>query len=240
MGSTTNSASGRTIRTFWRSVSSVTLGTALLAASALSSVACSPSGMRAYTPVEEKTKFSGEALHLATRKTFEMSEHPIVLNDPGSGTITTRLKEIATSSVPRLSYRYSYKVGTQGGVLTIDTTCTQNSTMAPTEFTDCGADRPGRIGLEQTTLRDKILKRAAKIGDSVDETDWSEKPDEPEPEEKAADGSPDKKGDVADKKGDAQAKKAEGKGKAHGKSKGHAPNANASPVAKAAVSKGKK
>jgi hypothetical protein len=79
--------------------------------------------------------------------------------DPEKFSVETREKETAVSSVPRLSYKYSWKIVTSGGTLAISSSCTRNSSMAREKFESCGDERPKRLRDEQEELRSAILKR---------------------------------------------------------------------------------
>ena len=126
----------------------------------LAGTACAGSDMKSYTPVKEKTKFAPEVLFTASERALEAAGHITTESDRERYTLETREKEVFVSSVPRLSYRYRYRVGTAGGVLTIDTTCKQNSAMARTEYEDCGDERPGRLLAELDDVKKDILERA--------------------------------------------------------------------------------
>ncbi len=123
---------------------------------------CTTEEMRAYTPVKEKTKMSEDVLLTATRRSLDANRFvAIEKSEPYS--LTTREKEVFTSSVPRLAYRYSFDITTEGGVLRINATCVQNSAMSRESYEDCGAERPERVIREQETLRKDILARAKKL-----------------------------------------------------------------------------
>jgi hypothetical protein len=124
--------------------------------------ACGAS-MVSYKPVNEKTKLPEDALFQAATSVLETKGHPITDRDPTTYTIKTREKEIAVSSVPRLSYKYEYTVVTKGGTLLISTTCRQNSEMKRTEFEDCGDERPQRVVDETEKIKTAILEKAKTI-----------------------------------------------------------------------------
>ena len=129
---------------------------------ALAATACGPS-MVAYTPVNEKTKLSSDALFQAATAVLEQKGFFISDRDPGTYIIKTREKEVAVSSVPRLSYKYEYTVTTQNSTLSIATTCKQNSEMKRTEFEDCGDERPVKIVEETEQLKKEILTKAKSV-----------------------------------------------------------------------------
>src|SRR5690349_18169804 len=110
--------------------------------SALFAAACGGASMTTYTPVNQKTKYSEDSLFEASRKGAENLGYIAKTGDNSSHSLDTREKEVAVSSVPRLSYRYSFHIETAGGVLAITTTCTQNSATNEHKFDDCGSDRP--------------------------------------------------------------------------------------------------
>jgi hypothetical protein len=126
----------------------------------LSGTACGSSDMQSYTPIKEKTKIAPEVLFTASEQALESAGHVTTEINRENYTLETREKEVFVSSVPRLSYRYHYRVGTAGGVLTIDTACKQNSAMARTEYEDCGDERPGRLLAELNDIKKDILERA--------------------------------------------------------------------------------
>src|SRR5689334_25008598 len=117
--------------------------------------------MTSYTPVEEKTKYKEDTLFRSARDAAEELGFVVTAGE-GSATFDTREKEVATSSIPRLSYKYSFHVETQGGVLSIKATCSKNSTTNESEFKDCGADRPQRVVDLQAKLHKLTLARAKK------------------------------------------------------------------------------
>lgn len=120
---------------------------------------CGGAGMTDYKPVSEKTKFDEDALLGASASALEARGY-VAATDHDSATVTTREKEVATSSVPALSYKYTWEISTKGGRLVIKSTCKQNSSMSRTKFSDCGDERPARLIAEQKALRTDILKRA--------------------------------------------------------------------------------
>jgi hypothetical protein len=126
-------------------------------------VGCGGAGMTDYKPVTEKTKFDEEALLSASASALEARGY-VASTDHDASSVTTREKEISVSSVPKLSYKYTWEVTTKGGTLTIKSTCTQNSSMKRTKFEDCGDERPERLIQEAKALKTDILKRAK--GDS--------------------------------------------------------------------------
>jgi len=119
--------------------------------------------MVSYTPVQEKTKLSSDALFQAASSVLEEKGHPITDRDSTTYTIKTREKEIAVSTVPMLSYKYQYTVVTKDNTLTITTTCRQNSSMKRTEFEDCGDERPSRVVDETEKIKTAILDKAKTI-----------------------------------------------------------------------------
>jgi hypothetical protein len=124
--------------------------------------ACTTSDMQAYTPVKQKTAHSEDTLRHAARQALEAQDYVAVSTDERPSVLETREKEVFVSSVPRLAYRYSFRVDTKGGQLSIDSTCKHNSAMAREAFEDCGSERPQRVLDEQEKLRAAILERANK------------------------------------------------------------------------------
>jgi len=167
-------------------------------ASVFFAVACSTANMTSYTPVEEKTKYKEDTLFRSARDAAEELGFVVTAGE-GSATFDTREKEVATSSIPRLSYKYTFHVETQGGVLSIKATCSKNSTTNESEFKDCGDDRPKRVVEFQEKLHKLTLARAKKNQDNS--PDWSHFG---EPEESDSDKTADKadKGDKGDDKSD--------------------------------------
>ncbi|HVW29917.1 MAG TPA: hypothetical protein VHC69_31355 [Polyangiaceae bacterium] len=121
--------------------------------------ACSTAHMTTYTPVDEKTKYSEDVLLSAAKDAAEELGFRVVAGE-GSSTFDTREKEVATSSIPRLSYKYTFHVDTTHGELLIQATCIQNSTTNESEFKDCGDDRPERVVMLQAQLHKKTLEHA--------------------------------------------------------------------------------
>ncbi len=75
---------------------------------------CTTEEMRAYTPVKEKTRMSEDVLLTAARRSLDANRFvAIEKSEPYS--LTTREKEVFTSSVPRLAYRYTFDIMTEGG-----------------------------------------------------------------------------------------------------------------------------
>ena len=131
-----------------------------LVVGALACAACAGADMEPYLPTAQKTKFGPDTLFVASTKTLEDRGYITTNADPERFSVETREKETAISSVPRLSYKYSWKVVTAGGTLAITSRCTQNSSMAREKFEDCGDERPKRLRDEQEELRADILERA--------------------------------------------------------------------------------
>jgi len=119
--------------------------------------------MVSYKPVNEKTKLDSDSLFQAATNVLEEKGFFITDRDPGNYIIKTREKEVAVSSVPRLSYKYEYTVTTQNSTLSITTTCKQNSEMKRTEFDDCGDERPEKVVEETEQLKTAILTKAKEI-----------------------------------------------------------------------------
>jgi hypothetical protein len=125
--------------------------------------ACAGAEMEPYLPTAQKTKFSPETLFAASTAALEDKGYVTTNADPERFSVETREKETAVSSVPRLSYKYTWKVVTSGGTLAITSQCKQNSSMAREKFEDCGDERPKRLRDEQEELREAILERAKRL-----------------------------------------------------------------------------
>jgi len=123
------------------------------------SQACTTAHMTTYAPVNDKTKYSEDVLFSAAEKAAEQLGFRVVASE-GSATFDTREKEVATSSIPRLSYKYSFHVEATHGELVIQASCSQNSTTSETEFKDCGDDRPARVVQLQSELHERTLELA--------------------------------------------------------------------------------
>jgi hypothetical protein len=173
--------------------------------------ACSTANMTTYAPVDEKTKYSDDVLLSAAKGAAEELGFRVVAGE-GSSTFDTREKEVATSSIPRLSYKYTFHVETTHGNLVIQSTCLANSTTAEADFKDCGDDRPARVVQLQAALRKRTLERAkTEQSRSPDFSGFGEPeaaPDAGKPqEEKAASKSKSDKGSSSDDaKGSAKSK----------------------------------
>lgn len=124
--------------------------------------ACTTSDMQAYTPVEQKTKHSEETLRVAARRALEAKGYPTLTTESEPSVIQTREKEVFVSSVPRLAYRYTFRVGVKGGTLVIASTCKKNTALEREDFEDCGDERPARVIAEQKAIHEDILERAEK------------------------------------------------------------------------------
>jgi hypothetical protein len=129
---------------------------------ALLALGCGGAGMTSYTPAKEKTKFSEDDLFTATVRALEAKGYTAI-PDREQLVVKTREKEISVSSVPKLSYKYTWQIQTKGGTLAINSTCQENSAMSRTEFEDCGDDRPQRMVDEQQSLVAEILDEAKKV-----------------------------------------------------------------------------
>jgi len=125
--------------------------------------ACAGADMQPYLPTAQKTKYAPETLFAASRDALEDNGYITTNADPEHFSVETREKETAVSSVPRLSYKYSWKVVTSGGTLAITSKCTKNSSMGREKFEDCGDERPKRLREEQEELREEILERAKRL-----------------------------------------------------------------------------
>jgi hypothetical protein len=181
-------------------------GAAFALAALVVVVACSTANMTTYAAVDERTKFSEDTLYRAARDAAEELGLAVTAGE-GSATFDTREKEVATSGVPRLSYKFTFHVETTGGNLVIRATCMKNSSMSEDSFSDCGDDRPERVVKLQAALRKRTLERA--------KTDESKSPDftgfgEPEKDDADA-GKPAAKGSDKAAPSDAKSKDAKGK-----------------------------
>lgn len=122
--------------------------------------ACAGAGMQDYQPVKQKVGLDAEDLLRVSREAADNLGYVPVESDSAPDTFETRQREVAVSSVPRISYRYTFRVSTQGGTLTITSTCTENSAMHREQYDDCGSERPKRVMAEQDALEKAILERA--------------------------------------------------------------------------------
>lgn len=125
--------------------------------------ACGGAGMEANTPVNEKTKFRDDQLFGAAERAIEKLGYYPVNPDAEQLTVDTREKEVGYSSVPRLSYKYTFHIEVKQGTLHISSTCKQNTAMKREEFGDCGDERPQRVLDEQEQLKQTILQVAAQL-----------------------------------------------------------------------------
>ena len=107
--------------------------------------------MEPYLPTAQKTKFAPDTLFAASTKALEDKGYITTNADPERYSVETREKETAVSSVPRLSYKYSWKIVTAGGTLAISSRCKQNSSMAREKFEDCEAFR---LQIQRSTQAD--------------------------------------------------------------------------------------
>lgn len=148
--------------------------------------ACGGANMTSYTPVNQKTKYSADQLFAASRDAVEKLGIKLQTADGVEHTVDTREREVAISSIPRLSYRYSFHIETKNGVLSIEAKCTQNSAAKESEFKDCGDDRPRLVLDEQEDITKKTLELAPTEEDKS--YDWSNfnknLPEEPPPKAK--------------------------------------------------------
>jgi len=142
--------------------------------------ACAGANMTSYTPVHEKTKFKEDVLFRASRHAVEKLGIKLNTADGVAHTVDTREREVAISSIPRLSYKYSFHIETTGGVLSIEAKCTQNTASKEAEYKDCGDDRPKAVIREQEELTKKTLELAPTEEDTS--VDWSNYGKEPPPE----------------------------------------------------------
>ena len=172
----------------------------LLLSALVSVAACGGAGMKTYTPVHQKTKYSADSLHIAARDAIDQLGYQPAGGDSEAHVIETREKQVAVSSIPRLSYKYAFKIETTNGVLAIDCSCVENSATNEGSFKDCGDDRPQRVINEQK----KLLKRILEIAPNAESknVNW-EGYGQPEPEEDKSD----KKEEKADKKSDKKEEK---------------------------------
>src|SRR5215831_6005343 len=167
----------------------------LVAPAFLAAVACSTANMTSYTPVEEKTKYSEDTLFRAARDSAEQLGF-VVIKGEGSAVFDTREKEVSTSSIPRLAYKYTLHVETTGGVLSIKSECSKNSSTNEATFSDCGDDRPKRVIEFMDKLHKATLARAVKEQDR--NPDFSHFGEPEEDESKTAAKDSDKGGDKGD------------------------------------------
>jgi hypothetical protein len=129
---------------------------ATLVGSCLFMVACL-GGRQPYTPVNEKTKLDEGALLTAAARALTEMDYKVAIEDPGTATVKSREREVAVSSVPKLSYKYQWTIETKEGTLSINVSCTENSSIARDTFEDCGKELPEQIIEDQRQLHHKIL-----------------------------------------------------------------------------------
>jgi hypothetical protein len=98
-------------------------------------------------------------LFRAARDAAEHLDMRVQAGESGTA-FDTRERQVATSSIPRLSYKFSFHVETSGGMLVIKANCVKNSTTSEAEFSDCGDDRPAKVVELQAALRKQTLERA--------------------------------------------------------------------------------
>jgi hypothetical protein len=115
--------------------------------------------MKSYQPVNEKTKHSEDDLYTASVAALEARDY-VAIQDRERYLVETREKEVSVSSVPRLSYKYTWQIQTREGSLSIISTCKENSSTDRTKFEDCGDERPDKLVKEQEDIRQDILMRA--------------------------------------------------------------------------------
>jgi hypothetical protein len=180
--------------------------------------ACAGANMTTYSPHNEKTKFGQDELFKAAREAVLKLGVKLQMADGVAHTVDTREHEVAISSIPRLSYKYSFHIETTNGTLSIEAKCVKNSAAKEAEYTDCGEDRPKQVIEEQDAIAKKTLELAP--NQTSDSYDWSKFGKEPPPE-------PEKSEAKAQPKGGAK-----GGGKAAPK-----PKAEAAPAAPAAPAK---
>ena len=162
-------------------------------------IGCGGANMATYTPVSEQTKFSADSLYSAARDAADQLKHQPRAADSQSHSLDTREKEVATSSIPRLSYKYSFHIETGGGLLAITAACTKNSATSEHTFHECGDDRPERVVQELATLKARILELAPKV--EANTPDWGNfgKPEQPDGGAEPSDKKPSDKTDKAGK-----------------------------------------
>jgi hypothetical protein len=150
----------------------MTRTSALVSALALALCACGAS-MKSYQPVNEKTKLSEDDLFRASVSALEARDY-IAISDRDRYFVETREKEVAVSSVPRLSYKYTWQIQTKDSTLSITSTCKENSSTQRTVFDDCGDERPEKLLEEQAELQRDIMERAKHA--SAPEPDYEDPP----------------------------------------------------------------
>jgi hypothetical protein len=134
-----------------------------MAGIALMLAACGGASMQSYQPTHKKTKHSADTLLEASTRAVEKLQHQIETRDAETHSLRTREREVSISNVPKLSYKYAFRISTSGGTLRIDSNCTENSSMNRTTFEDCGDKRPEKVVKEQAALEEKILEVADKM-----------------------------------------------------------------------------
>lgn len=147
--------------------------------------ACSGANMKTYSAVDEKTDYDEDQLFGAATRAIDKLDYRPVGTDREGHTVSTREKEVGYSSVPRLFYRYSFEINTEGGRLRITAHCTMNSATDREGFEECGDERPKQVIEKQRELSDTILDLAKEVpgAPSFDEG--------PPPSEAADGGAPD-------------------------------------------------
>src|SRR5260221_13753511 len=90
-----------------------------IAGALLLTIGCASAGMTTYSPVSEKTKYSADTLYRAARDAAGELGFQVIGTEGTADAFDTREKQVAISSIPRLSYKYSFHVETSDGVLSI-------------------------------------------------------------------------------------------------------------------------
>lgn len=150
----------------------------------LLATACGGANMTSYTPAKEHTKYSADQLFAAAQDAVQKLGIKIQTADGVEHTVDTREREVAISSIPRLSYKYSFHIQTNRGILSVESRCTKNSASKESEFKDCGDERPRLVVDEQ----DDIVKKALELAPTEENKsyDWSNfgknLPEEPPPD----------------------------------------------------------
>jgi hypothetical protein len=93
----------------------------------------------------------------ASVRALEEMDYEVGSEDVEKLVVRSREREVSTSSIPKLGYRYQWTIKSAGGKLSISVSCEENSVMDEKKFEECGDEVPAAIADDQEQLHHKIL-----------------------------------------------------------------------------------
>lgn len=134
----------------------------LLACSLGGASGCGNAGMTAYQSTQQPTAHDGRDLYLAAVRTLAKLGYGLAARDESAMVIETDYMKVNYDAMWGGYYRYSWRIITSGGELTIFSSCFLFDGIKAGER-DCGGQRPASVVAEEKRIADMILADVSKL-----------------------------------------------------------------------------